>query len=555
MNDDGNLDIITFNLGGPRVKDLGVVLWKRVVQGFPEFDTPQKFTIGEKPSDLVTADFNNDGNDDVAMLNRPAGGTGNSDVNVLLSQGNGILLPPTIFPVACPFFTGGAPCRARTMAAGDFDGNGQIDLVVTVADPRRSRGAASGNADAMQAFGGRGDGGFVPGPVFATQKTPDSMAAGDFTGDGKIDVAVANQRTLDLQVFVNVSSPGGTANGEMCQTGDECLSSRCTNGVCCGAQCDLNEVCNVPGKEGICIPLSTVPEPCTDPSDCEADGAFCVVGQCCDDACIGGRCSLSPYFGTCIPGIPDGEECSGDDAECASSHCSDNFRCCREACDGGYCDQFGICKPLTDLGDMCVEDVQCQSEVCDAFDLICCNRRCNEATEVCNPDGRCGAPIRPGTSTPTPNLTGTAANTTPTVTATPRLTPGGNGEECALGGDCTSGFCVNAVCCVERICGGDAHCAAGTGTCESGGTPTRTPTSTRLPVTPTVNPCSPNPCPSGQKCIANAGQAQCIVTSSSGGCATSGDAGSDSNLLVAAMLPLALWFGRRLQLKRAVAKR
>jgi hypothetical protein len=117
------------------------------------------------------------------------------------------------------------------------------------------------------------------------------------------------------------------------------------------------------------------------------------------------------------------------------------------------------------------------------------------------------------------------------------------------------------VCCAESTCGGDAHCEKGTGVCASGGTPTASPTTTatkaptRLPVTPTVNPCSPNPC-NGKKCIVGSdGQAQCIITSSSGGCSTGGDGGSGSNLAIAAMLPVALWFGRRRQLQRAVAKR
>ncbi|MEO8602235.1 MAG: VCBS repeat-containing protein [bacterium] len=595
MNHDGIPDIVTLNLGGARVKDVGVVLWKRVVQGFPEFETPQKYTVGEHPSELVVADFNKDGNADLAMFNRPSGGTsgGNTEIDVLLNQGGGVLIPPVSFTVACPFFTGGAPCRSLALAAGDIDGNGTVDLMVAVTDPRRSRGSASSNADAMQAFGGRGDGGFVPGPVFSIQKSPQSMAAADVTGDGKIDITIANQRTLSLQAFVNVSSPGGTANGELCDTGDECLSTLCTNGVCCGAACDADQVCNVPGREGVCIPESIGRvEPCIqDGSDvigCSEAGAFCIAnpghglcfpstsneGQtcsindvdpcdgddctdriCCDQQCTDGRCNVPGLEGRCIPGIPPGQPCAADN-QCTTGFCSDNLVCCKESCDGGFCDQFGICSPRTGNGGDCNEDSECQSSVCDIFDLICCNRICDEATEVCRADGTCGS------GDPTPQRTVTPeVSSTPTPTGTARLTPGVNGEECSLDPDCSSTFCVNNVCCVERTCGGDAHCESGTGECASGGTPTRTPTvtpiltSTRLPVTPTVNPCSPNPCNKGQKCIANNGQAQCVVTSSSGGCATGGDAGSDSNLLVAAMLPLALWFGRRAQLKRATIRK
>ena len=111
--------------------------------------------------------------------------------------------------------------------------------------------------DAAQAFGGRGDGVFVPGPVFAIQKAPQSMASGDINSDGKLDVMIAARRSLSLQAFLNVGSPGGVDNGAPCLTGDECLSNRCTNGVCCGSRCEANELCNVPGREGVCVPQST----------------------------------------------------------------------------------------------------------------------------------------------------------------------------------------------------------------------------------------------------------------------------------------------------------
>jgi hypothetical protein len=552
LNDDGNLDLLTLNLGGPRVKDVAVVLWKRVAgtnpdSNYPEFEVPVKFTVGENPTDLIIADFNNDGNDDIAMLNRAAG-VGNSEIDVLMSQGNGILLPPVSFPVACPFYTGGSPCRAHAMAAADFDVNGTIDLMVAMADPRRSRGSASSLADAMQAFGGGGDGDFVSGPVFPILKAPVSMAVGDLTGDGKPEVVVANQRTLSLQAFVNISSSGDIENGGECLTGEECLSSRCTNGVCCASACEPNEQCNVPGREGICIPRSDGGEVCEEQPDCENDNNFCVDGFCCDTDCVGGRCNVPDFEGICIPGIPDGEPCSGDDAECSSRFCSDNFRCCREACDGGFCDQFGVCHLLRDNGDICNEDAECSSEVCDAFDGICCNRRCNEMTEECKSDGRC-APIG---SAETPLVTTTPIDGTPTPTPTHRLTPGGNGEDCSVSGDCSSTFCVNNVCCVEETCGGDAHCQAGTGECASGGTPTRTPTSTRLPSTPTVNPCGS--CPKGTRCQVVNGAPICISSSSGGGCSTSGG-GDGRDIAIAFMLPLALWVGRRWQLQRAHARR
>lgn len=557
LNKDGKRDIVTLDLGGPRVKDVSVVLFKRVQQGFPEFEEPIQYVVGENPDNMIAGDFNADGVDDIAMLNRPSGTGRVSEIDVMMATGTGALLPPPGIPVPCPFFTNGQPCRALTMTDGDYDGNGTVDLMVTVTDPR-SRGSGVQLVDAMQAYSGRGDGNFVPATVFAIQKAPRSMATGDITGDGKPDVMVGSQRSLSLQAYINVGSPGGAQNGASCQVGDECLSARCTNGVCCGSQCTASEVCNIPGREGICVPESDhMLTDCEDPSDCGDEARpFCVDNVCCDAPCDGGTCTQAGYEGVCVPLLEDGAECT-QDSKCASGFCSDPGRCCKDRCDGGYCDELGICSPLASNGSDCAENAQCASNVCDAFDQICCNRKCLPNEEFCNPDGICTAF---GDVTATPGV----VTGTPTVTATPTLrsTPGANGELCSAQSECESENCVNNVCCAVSECGPNQHCAEGTGQCVAGGTPTPTftptripssSTPTRLPTEPTVNPCQPNPCSKGQRCIVDtSGGPVCVATSSSSGCST-GDTGS-GNLLVVAAMPLLLWAGRRLQLKRATVR-
>ena len=532
LNKDGKLDLLTLNLGGPRVKEIAVMIWKRVVTGFPEFFPPQRYTIGEKPSELVLGDFNNDSVADLAMLNNPAAGNGNGEIDVLLSKGDGVLLPPTAIPVPCPFATGGAPCKSLTLAAGDFDKNGTVDLMVTLHDPR-----ALAVVDRMQAFTGDGHGGFVGNPLFSIGKNPTSMAAGDITGDGAIDIAVANQQSLDLQAFINVSTAGGANLGDPCLTGDDCVSDRCTNGVCCADQCAADEVCAIPGREGTCVPVPPVPQDCGSPDlpDCPVD-RFCVTGFCCDQQCIGGRCNVDGFFGVCFPGIPDGENCSGADDECMSGHCSKNFICCREACEADFCDNTGVCHALVPNAGACDLDEQCESNVCDAFDLICCNRKCTD-DELCFPgEGIC----RSFTYTPMVTVAPTR-----TATPTPRPSPAPLGSSCSIDGDCDSTFCTDTVCCEVRSCGTDNHCAAGTGACVPGafGTATPVPTATRQPTLPTVDPCGG--CPAGQICSGNT----CVFAKSSGGCSTSDDA-ARGNLLVVAALPLALWMTRRWRLRR-----
>jgi hypothetical protein len=134
---------------------------------------------------------------------------------------------------------------------------------------------------------------------------------------------IAARRSLSLQAFLNVGSPGGLDNGTECLTGDECLSNRCTNGVCCGSRCEANELCNVPGREGVCVPQSDHElVDCEDPSDCPNLGAFCVDNVCCDTACDGGSCKEPGFEGVCIPLLETGAECT-QDAKCATGFCSD----------------------------------------------------------------------------------------------------------------------------------------------------------------------------------------------------------------------------------------
>jgi hypothetical protein len=141
LNKDGHADIVTLDLGGPRVKDVSVALVKRVQQGFPEFEEPVQFVVGENPSDMIAADVNNDGTPDIAMLNRPTNTGRVSEIDVLLATGTGALLPPPGIEVPCPFFTNGQPCKGLALTAGDYDGNGTVDLMVALTDPR-SRGAS-----------------------------------------------------------------------------------------------------------------------------------------------------------------------------------------------------------------------------------------------------------------------------------------------------------------------------------------------------------------------------------------------------------------------------
>jgi hypothetical protein len=72
------------------------------------------FDAGSRPISVAVGDFNGDGKLDLAVAN-----LGSNDVSVLLGNGDGSFQAPRNFP------TGLEP---RSVAVGDFNGDGKVDL-------------------------------------------------------------------------------------------------------------------------------------------------------------------------------------------------------------------------------------------------------------------------------------------------------------------------------------------------------------------------------------------------------------------------------------------
>ncbi len=81
----------------------------------------------------------------------------------------------------------------RSVAVGDFDGDGKQDLAVT--------NNCSANVSILI---GDGLGGFAPAttPTFGVGINPVSVAVGDFDGDGKQDLAVVNQNSNNVSILI-----------------------------------------------------------------------------------------------------------------------------------------------------------------------------------------------------------------------------------------------------------------------------------------------------------------------------------------------------------------
>jgi hypothetical protein len=93
------------------------------------------------------------------------------------------------FGAKTDFATGGGPF---SVAAGDFNGDGKLDLAV-----------ANFFSDTVSIFLGTGTGSFGPKTDFGTGSHSFSVAVGDFNRDGKLDLAVVNIDSDTVSILLN----------------------------------------------------------------------------------------------------------------------------------------------------------------------------------------------------------------------------------------------------------------------------------------------------------------------------------------------------------------
>jgi hypothetical protein len=187
VNNDGEVDIISADFCGDdpecRAGTISVLLGK----GDGSFQLRLVFAEGMFPESVALADFNLDGNADVAIAN-PCGTdptcVSPGSVGIMLGNGDG-----TFQPVANYSSTGYLTVR---VAVGSFDRDNVPDVV-----------ALNVQSADITVLLGREDGTLSPGVDYLVGLTPISAAIGDFNKDGLHDLAIANQNSDEVSILLN----------------------------------------------------------------------------------------------------------------------------------------------------------------------------------------------------------------------------------------------------------------------------------------------------------------------------------------------------------------
>ena len=197
FNGDGNLDLAVTNTGSGSIS---------ILLGAGDGTFPSQITVpvGQYPTALATADLNGDGHPDLAFIECPASGCTYNvpySVVVILGKGGGKFSPPKIFA---------APPGCYGLHIADLNGDGIPDVV-----------ASSGTDSTVAVFLGKGTGNLQHYNGYLVGNGPQTVTAADVNNDGKVDLITADRGGNlgdTVSVLLNIGQPAGkpaASNGRL----------------------------------------------------------------------------------------------------------------------------------------------------------------------------------------------------------------------------------------------------------------------------------------------------------------------------------------------------
>jgi hypothetical protein len=247
FNGDGKLDLAVASGGSDYVSVL-------LGNGDGTFKTAVQYVAGLEPISVAVADFNGDGKLDLAVANYES-----NNVSILLGKGDGTFQAAVDYGIG----TENYPATPGSVAVGDFNGDGKLDLVVG--------GVESDNVSVVSVLLGNGDGTFQAAVNYGAGAGQTSVAVGDFNGDGRLDLAAP--ASLLLQ------TPLASLSSTSLNFGNELV----------GATSAPNQV-TLSNPSGLALTISSVAVTGTNAAD------FSQTNTCGTGLAVGASCTITVTF-------------------------------------------------------------------------------------------------------------------------------------------------------------------------------------------------------------------------------------------------------------------
>lgn len=196
IDNDGSLEIVVAHGKSARISIL------KLANG--DFSVQQQIMLRQKPTSVSIGDFDNDAYLDIAVC-YGLGVAAESKVSIFFNDGN---IPPSFTETDLGFkdipFSGYPP-----MTAGDFDGDGNLDLAL-VYDDQSNNFSPKGvilknNGDRLFSVGGNYN--FYQ--SISTNNLFSAMSTGDWDGDGILDLLIVGRKQEVQHVVPGCSHPEG----------------------------------------------------------------------------------------------------------------------------------------------------------------------------------------------------------------------------------------------------------------------------------------------------------------------------------------------------------
>lgn len=184
IDGDGKSDLAIANRGGNTVS----VLRNTSNTGMISFANKVDFTTMAKPWYIAIGDIDGDGKPDLVIIDT------DSNLSVLRNTSN---VGAISFATKVDFITGLDP---QSVAIGDLDQDGRLDLAIA--------NEGSNTVSILRNTGSIGTISFATKVDFTTGTDPMAVAIGDLDEDGKPDLAVVNNFSFRVSVLRNISSIG-----------------------------------------------------------------------------------------------------------------------------------------------------------------------------------------------------------------------------------------------------------------------------------------------------------------------------------------------------------